>query len=101
MGPACIPINSSSDRNNLQIPCNSGATSVYLWGSKNLIFSTNSTNMFTIDCPWNYLLYSTSAMLFVIFHIRGRVFHQGLQRRKNNKNHEAVERVIFIILSRL
>ena len=57
--------------------------------------------MFKIDCPWNYLLYSTSAMLYVIFHKRGRVFYQGLQTRENNKNQEAVKRVIFIVLSRV
>ena len=57
--------------------------------------------MFKIDYPWNYLLSSTSTMLYVIFHKRGRVFYQRLQTQENKKNHEAVERVIFTILSRL
>ena len=57
--------------------------------------------MFKIDYPWNYLLSSTSTMLYVIFYERGRVFYQGLQTREINKNHEAVDRLIFTILSRL
>ena len=57
--------------------------------------------MFKIDYPWNYVLSSTSTMLYVIFHNRRRAFNQGLQTRENNKNHEAVGRVIFTILSLL
>ena len=56
--------------------------------------------MFKIDYPWNYLLSSTSTMLYVIFHKGGREFYEGLQTRENNKNHEAVDRVIFTVLSR-
>lgn len=34
----------------------------------------------------------------VIFHKRVRAFYQGLQTRENNENHEAVGRVIFVVL---
>ena len=68
----------------------------FLWMGENLIFPDIHENiMYKIDYPWNYLLFSSSMILYALFHKRRRVIYQGLQTRENNKNHEAVDRVRF------